>query len=87
MVDSLKPALLGEDIRYAERFWERMWRELYFLGHKGVTIFGLAGVDTALWDAKGKALGQSVTHLLGAARDRGPGRTYVSVKPILLRSW
>ncbi len=72
MVDSLKPALIGEDIRYAERFWERMWRELYFLGHKGVTIFGLAGVDTALWDAKGKALGQSVTHMLGAAHDRIP---------------
>lgn len=72
MVDSLKPALVGEDVRYAERFWERMWRELYFLGHKGVTIFGLAGVDTALWDAKGKALGQSVTHMLGAARDRIP---------------
>ena len=72
MVESLKPAVISEDVRYAERFWDRMWRELYFLGHKGVTIFGLAGVDTALWDAKGKALGQSVTHLLGAARDRIP---------------
>jgi len=72
MVASLKPAIVGEDIRYAERVWDRLWRELYFLGHKGVTIFGLAAIDTALWDAKGKALSQSVAHLLGAARDRVP---------------
>ena len=72
MVQSLKPAVVGEDVRYAERIWERLWKELYFLGHKGVTVFGLAAIDTALWDAKGKALGQSVAHLLGAARDRVP---------------
>src|SRR5882672_11485249 len=41
MVASLKPAIVGEDIRYAERVWDRLWRELYFLGHKGVTVFGL----------------------------------------------
>lgn len=72
MVTSLKPSVVGEDIRYAERIWERLYRELYFLGHKGVTVFGLSAIDTALWDAKGKALGQSVTHMLGAAHTRLP---------------
>lgn len=72
MVKSLKPGVVGEDIRYAERVWERVFRELYFLGHKGVTVFGLAAIDTALWDAKGKALGQSVAHMLGAAHERIP---------------
>lgn len=72
MVKSLKPGVVGEDIRNAERIWERLWRELYFLGHKGVTVFGLAAIDTALWDAKGKALGQSVAHMLGAAHERIP---------------
>ena len=33
MVKSLKPGIMGEDIRYAERVWEKLWRELYFLGH------------------------------------------------------
>ena len=72
MVTSLRPALIGEDIRYAERVWERLFRELYFLGHKGVTVFGLSAIDTALWDAKGKALGQSLAHMLGAAHTRIP---------------
>ena len=30
MVASLKPAIVGEDIRYAERVWDRLWRELLF---------------------------------------------------------
>ncbi len=72
MVNSLKPGIVGEDVRYAERVWDKLWRELYFLGHKGVTVFGLAAIDTALWDAKGKALGQSVAHMLGAAHERIP---------------
>ena len=66
---SLKPGVIGEDIRYAERVWEKLWRELYFLGHKGVTIFGLAAIDTALWDAKGKALGP-VGHAYARRRAR-----------------
>ncbi len=72
MVTSLKPGVIGKDIRHAERIWEDLFRELYFLGNKGVTIFGLAAIDTALWDAKGKALGQSVTSLLGTAHTRIP---------------
>lgn len=72
MVQSLKPAVVGADVRYAERIWEKLWRELYFLGHKGVTIFGLAAIDTALWDAKGKALGASLTSMIGSAHDRIP---------------
>lgn len=72
MIASLAPAVVGEDVRYAERLWDRLWKELYFLGHQGVTVFGLAAIDTAMWDAKGKALGQSVAHLLGAAHERVP---------------
>ncbi|MFN3745918.1 MAG: mandelate racemase/muconate lactonizing enzyme family protein [Hyphomicrobiaceae bacterium] len=72
MVMSLKPAVVGTELRDTERLWDRLWRELYFLGHKGVTIFGLAAIDTALWDAKGKALGASLTRLIGRAHDRIP---------------
>jgi L-alanine-DL-glutamate epimerase-like enolase superfamily enzyme len=72
MVTSLKPGIIGKDVRHAEAIWESLFRELYFLGNKGITIFGLAAIDTALWDAKGKALGQSVTNLLGAAHTRVP---------------
>lgn len=72
MVQSLAPAVVGTDIRHAERLWDKLYRELYFLGHKGVTVFGLAAVDTALWDAKGKALGASISGMIGSAHDRIP---------------
>jgi L-alanine-DL-glutamate epimerase-like enolase superfamily enzyme len=49
-----------------------MWREINFLGHKGVTIFGLAAIDWACWDIRGRAQGMSVGRMLGRARDRVP---------------
>ena len=55
----------------AARF-DEMWNEINFLGHKGVTIFGIAAIDWACWDIKGKALGVSLGDLLGRKRDKIP---------------
>ncbi|MDP6341985.1 MAG: mandelate racemase/muconate lactonizing enzyme family protein, partial [Alphaproteobacteria bacterium] len=38
--------------------------------HKGITLFGIAAIDMALWDLVGKAHGMSVCRLLGQSRDR-----------------
>jgi L-alanine-DL-glutamate epimerase-like enolase superfamily enzyme len=54
----------------------RAWRELNFLGYQGVSIVGLAAVDNALWDLRGKAAGLNVAHLIGACRPAVP--TYAS---------
>ena len=43
-----------------------------FIGHKGVPLFALSALDMALWDARGKALGQPVHRLLGSCRDAVP---------------
>lgn len=65
--DLLAPLVAGEDPWDTERLWERMFRDLRSLsGHsRGMLVEGIAGVDTALWDLKGKAAGRPVSALLG----------------------
>ena len=41
-------------------------------GQTGYAAHALAAIDLALWDIKGKALGQPVWQLLGGARARVP---------------
>jgi len=65
----LKPLVLGEDPREAERLWQRMYEATLPYGRKGLAIMALSGLDNALWDAWGKAEGQSVAQLLGGPRE------------------
>ena len=63
--------LLGEDPRDVGRLWEKLYRGSLYFGRRGVGIHALSGIDIALWDLCGKALGQPVHRLLGGAhRDR-----------------
>lgn len=72
MVRSLEPLLLGLDPTMAGAFHQRAWKELNFFGHSGVSIIGLAAVDNALWDLRGKAAGLNVSRLLGAVATSVP---------------
>ena len=72
MVRSLCDVVVGRDPRNTEALYVDLWREINFLGHKGVTIFGIAAIDWACWDIKGKAAGMSVGVMLGHCRDRVP---------------
>ncbi|MBN8890100.1 MAG: mandelate racemase [Acetobacteraceae bacterium SCN 69-10] len=72
MVRSLEPLVLGLDPTLAGGFYKRAWSELNFLGHAGVSMVGLAGVDNALWDLRGKAAGLNVSRLLGAVTTAVP---------------
>ena len=77
-----RPLLVGQDVRDVERHWQRMWDMRVDFGNRGIHTLDLAlhcihsqavaAVDIALWDALGKALGQSVWKLLGGYRDRVP---------------
>ena len=62
---SLRDALVGEDPLDVERLWQKMYRGLIYFGRRGIAIHAISGVDIALWDVKGKALGQPVCELLG----------------------
>ena len=68
---SLRDALVGEDPLDVERLWEKMYRSVIYVGRRGIAIHAISGVDIALWDIKGKALGKPVCELLGTpVRDR-----------------
>jgi len=68
----LKALLLGKDPLDREVLWETMYHSNRGRGHyTGFMLDAMAGVDIALWDIAGKALGQPIHKLLGGAfRDR-----------------
>ena len=72
MTAVLGQSLVGEDAHRVEGLWHKLWTEVNFVGHKGVPLFALSALDMALWDARGKALGQPVHRLLGSCRDDVP---------------
>jgi L-alanine-DL-glutamate epimerase-like enolase superfamily enzyme len=61
-----------EDPLAHERIWERLYWLLSPRGQTGYASHAIAALDVALWDLKGKQLGQPVWRLLGAARPRVP---------------
>ncbi len=61
----LTKLLLGKDPFDIERLWDIMWRSTMYYGRAGVAINAISGVDLALWDLIGNALGMPVYKLLG----------------------
>ena len=75
-VDDLVELATGEDPMNPEAVWGKLMDACSSAGPEGVLSLGLAAVDMAVWDIKGKALDQTVCSLLGGYRDRAP--TYAS---------
>ncbi|GAB2493375.1 galactonate dehydratase [Pseudoxanthomonas sangjuensis] len=63
-VDELSDYLLGKDPRRIEDHWNVLYRAGFYRGGP-VLMSALAGLDQALWDIHGKALGVPVHALLG----------------------
>lgn len=61
----LRQAVIGEDPFRTEYLWHKMYRANIYGGRRGVGIHALSGIDLALWDIKGKALGLPIWKLLG----------------------
>lgn len=62
----LAPILMGEDPLAHERLWSRMYNAMRVRGHLGSFLLdAIAGIDTALWDVKGKVFNARVCDLLG----------------------
>ena len=66
------PAIIGDDPLAHERIWDKLYWTLMPRGQTGYAAHALAAIDVALWDIKGKALGQPVWRLLGGAHPRVP---------------
>jgi L-alanine-DL-glutamate epimerase-like enolase superfamily enzyme len=63
-LDALREQLVGQDPFRIEHLWQTMFRGAFFPAQR-VLSSAIAGVDMALWDIKGKALGMPVYELLG----------------------
>lgn len=72
MIDELADLLIGRDAGHIANFWARAWKDINFLGHKGVPVVGISALDGALWDALGKTVNLPLYRLLGGAQDRVP---------------
>lgn len=71
--DGFAPLIRGRDPLNVEALWRDMCRHAYWYGVEGVAAFAISAIDNALWDLKGKLLGQPVAKLLGGQlRDEIP---------------
>ena len=73
VIDTMfRPLLLGRDPLDVAVIWDTLHAALLNGGlARGVAVQAMSGVDIALWDIAGKALGVPVSQLLGGAhRDR-----------------
>lgn len=69
-VKEVEPYLVGKDPRRVAHHWQAIYRHAFYRGGPILTSV-LSGIDQALWDIKGKALGVPVYELLGGpTRDR-----------------
>ncbi|MBM3810967.1 MAG: galactonate dehydratase [Acidimicrobiia bacterium] len=72
-IKEIEPYLVGKDPRPVMHHWQAIYRHAFYRGGPILTS-ALSGIDMALWDIKGKALGVPVYELLG-----GPTRNKVRV--------
>jgi galactonate dehydratase len=72
-IKEIEPYLIGKDPRPVQHHWQAIYRHAFYRGGPILTS-ALSGIDQALWDIKGKALGVPVYELLG-----GPTRNRVRV--------
>jgi L-alanine-DL-glutamate epimerase-like enolase superfamily enzyme len=72
MIEELGDLIVGRDAGHIAGFWARAWKDINFLGHKGVPVVGISALDGALWDALGKMSKLPLYRILGGAQDRVP---------------
>ena len=69
-VHEMTPFLVGQDPSRINDLWQTMYRAGFYRGG-AILMSAIAGIDQALWDIKGKVMGQPVYELLGGlVRDR-----------------
>jgi len=65
-IESLFPAIEGEDPRSVNALYDRMLAQVFKSGHSGALFGGIGTLDAAIWDLKAKAADEPLWRLLGA---------------------
>jgi len=67
-IDSmLAPLCLGRDAMQIDALLLDLHQRLHIFGRNGPLVYGLSGIDMALWDIAGKCAGRPVHELLGGS--------------------
>jgi L-alanine-DL-glutamate epimerase-like enolase superfamily enzyme len=69
-VELLGELIIGENPLFVESALRKLRNAAASAGPAGISTLALSAFDIALWDIKGKTLGQSVASMLGGLRDR-----------------
>ena len=67
-IEFLAPLVIDEDPLQVETIWSKMHLRSLDYARRGVLVAAISAIDIALWDLRGKLLGQPVSVLLGGRR-------------------
>jgi D-galactarolactone cycloisomerase len=67
-IEQLSNLVIGNNPLSHENIWQDMYRVSYDYARKGIYLSALSAIDIALWDLKGKILGQPISTLLGGRK-------------------
>lgn len=67
-IEHLTPFVLGKHPLETETIWTMMYRRTLDFARRGILVSAMSAIDVALWDLKGKILGQPVHLLLGGKK-------------------
>jgi len=71
MIDhDLAPMLIGRDATDITALYDAMQWHIHYVGRGGIASFAISALDIALWDLRGKALGQPLWQMAGGASKR-----------------
>src|SRR4051812_516819 len=74
MLREIGALLIGEDPSRIEHLWHKLFRGFTYMGSRGAAVECVSAIDIALWDIRGKKLGQPIYELLG-----GPVRDEIAL--------
>src|ERR1700674_3475201 len=87
--NDIVPLLVGADAGQIEAVWQKLFWATHGTAVGAITSLALAAVDIALWDVRGKTLGQPLWRLAGGARPTVPlydtegGWLHLSIKELV----
>lgn len=73
-IDQIGLWLKGRNPQNIEAIWHEIFRSMTYVGTRGATTAAISAIDIALWDIRGKVLGQPIYQLLG-----GPVRESIAM--------
>jgi galactonate dehydratase len=65
MLKQVSKIIEGDDPSQIERIWHKIFRNFTYMGSRGAAVECVSAIDIALWDIRGKVLGQPIYELLG----------------------